>query len=381
MHELKSAETLPRSPVEVPSPNSIHHPVRLNDRARHHRAFGDGQLTSDNNMGAAVVATLPSTTYDRVDVYAQSPPVSYPQPHSLGRLSLTSPPKRPRLSLNTQCSTQPALPKGNSTLRLDSLSATSPTHHNTHHNAYILQTQSAPTTPLGAGNSPPSNSLLAPLPQISMSIRTSSPIVSNLSPDAAFTPREHQQATRIPQLPIHTPPRTTSSSSISSTASTASSPAIPYTRTPTIRSCLTNSPLPPPPMPFCASPIGSTGTQRPRLLFPPLKARKVAFRTPLSEEVRNVRFTWKCSDIQDELEVEGDKGIDMMDIGGNEEDTAAVMTPNEKQEPDGQEETKPETAETPTAIPPSPSRKKRRREDQAWVWTLGPSGAMSRSPD
>jgi hypothetical protein len=165
-------------------------------------------------------------------------------------------PSRPKLSLNTtQVNHHRTFGKGSSSsLRLETLSAVSPTVRNTFSNTYEPAKQ--PATP--------GSNLTRPTLSIDIAAGSHS---DSKSPD-------------------QTSSRTPSSSSISS-ASTFSEPTIvPYKPSHGIRSILTNSPLP------------RSGARRMSVQRPMFPAQKhVSFKAELVEEIKTSKFTLAHSDL------------------------------------------------------------------------------------
>ncbi|KAF2400263.1 hypothetical protein EJ06DRAFT_543120 [Trichodelitschia bisporula] len=164
-----------------------------------------------------------------------------------------APPQRPRLSLNTAQTR--TFGKGTS-LRLETLSAVSPTARNTFQNAFEQASL---------------NSCPAKLERPRLSIDSS---VSSLELQSPSTPESLDS-------------RTPSSSSVSS-ASTVSAPTVPaYKPNHNLKSILRNSPLPRTDFRRTAS----------RPLFPAQK--RVAFRDPIKVEIVNTQFIYAHSDIDE----------------------------------------------------------------------------------
>ncbi|KAJ4308675.1 hypothetical protein N0V94_009253 [Neodidymelliopsis sp. IMI 364377] len=167
------------------------------------------------------------------------------------------PSQRPKLTVNTH---QPRIFGKAASLRLDSLSAASPTVRNTFNNAY------EPTTTTNTSNT--LNTYLPPPPgppaKLRLDITTTSPPLSTAvcSPDSAST---------------------ASSSTLTSASSESASCTIPYKQPHNLNSILTNSRIVPRKM----------ASSRP--MFPAQK--QVSFRTPLEEEIKTVRYTWANSDL------------------------------------------------------------------------------------
>ncbi|KAK8217745.1 hypothetical protein BKA81DRAFT_385481 [Phyllosticta paracitricarpa] len=256
--------------------------------------------------------------------------------------------QRPKLSLNTAQAQFRTFGKGSS-LRLDTLSAVSPTIRNTFSNGYEPRPASASETP-------------------------------SSKPWTADTP--------------------TSASTYNSTISTSSvsslgldSGRIPYTLPHNVKSILANSPLPP---------IVRHRTMKP--MFPP--AKRVSFRAPLTEEIKTSKYTLAHSDLESSsstisslsLDCHPSKTVKSKELEPEASQTLTLPSrtvsepaPNA---PKAQEATKPKKTpslamnlslpgrnckrESPSdsesdgdecPVTPVAGRRKRRRE---WVWTLGP---------
>jgi hypothetical protein len=179
-------------------------------------------------------------------LHSQQPPALPPQ----------SRPGRPKLSLNTAQTR--TFGKGSS-LRLETLSAISPTIINTFSNAYEPAAQ------------PPASSTEQKLTRPKLSINSS---IQYKAPERPTAAAETQDS------------RTPSSASTSS-ASTANSATIPYSSSQILNSILANSPIPRLELPRKMA-------SRPR--FPAEK--KVSFRTPLEEEIITTRFTYAHYEVE-----------------------------------------------------------------------------------
>lgn len=185
--------------------------------------------------------------------------------------SLSRPASKPKLSLNINPTTQARTFGKGSSLRLETLSAVSPTVVNTFTNAY-----NSPKTPATAtAKAETQEPQQAPTPTLQRPSRPKLSINSAVyvAPKISCASPESQGS------------RTPSSCSVSS-ASTTNSATIPYQISHTLNSILANSP------------ILRTDTRkmssRPR--FPAEK--KVSFRTPLVEEIRTSKYTLAHSDIE-----------------------------------------------------------------------------------
>ncbi|KAG9198459.1 hypothetical protein G6514_009957 [Epicoccum nigrum] len=168
------------------------------------------------------------------------------------------PSQRPKLTVNTH---QPRVFGKGASLRLDTLSAASPTVRNTFNNAY------EPTTTTNTSNT--LNTYVAPPPgppgklRLDISTTESAPAsICTGTPDSAST---------------------LSSSTLTSASSESASSTIPYKQPHNLNSILTNSRIVPRKM-----------ASRP--MFPAEK--RVSFRTPLEEEIKTVKYTMANSDLE-----------------------------------------------------------------------------------
>ncbi|ORY18780.1 hypothetical protein BCR34DRAFT_582713 [Clohesyomyces aquaticus] len=175
-------------------------------------------------------------------------------------------PRLPRLQINTQ--QVRTFGKGSTSLRLDTLSAVSPTQRNTYSNAYEAVPASA-----------------APILAVPAPGRPSKP---RLSINSSFP------TTANPQTSTPSSASTLSSSTLTSASSSESATiSIPYKQPHNVTSILTNSPA----RPFLPRKMAPV-----RPLFPAEK--KVAFRTPLEEEIKNVKYTMAHSDLESSVSSE-----------------------------------------------------------------------------
>ncbi|KAF2847679.1 hypothetical protein T440DRAFT_402865 [Plenodomus tracheiphilus IPT5] len=174
--------------------------------------------------------------------------------------------QRPKLIINTE---QPRIPGKGASLRLDLLSAVSPTVRNTFSNAYA---QPAPSA---------SAPVPAPVPTPAPASVLGRPTKPQLSIDSNYS------STR--STPTSTPDSaSTLCSALTSASSGKSAPAsIPYKQPHHIVSILTNSP---------ARSIVPRKMTPARPMFPAEK--RVSFRTPLEEEITTVKYTLAHSDLQ-----------------------------------------------------------------------------------
>ncbi|PSN63694.1 hypothetical protein BS50DRAFT_499485 [Corynespora cassiicola Philippines] len=288
-----------------------------------------------------------------------------------------SAPQRPKLHIDTQ--QLRTFGKGSS-LRLDTLSAVSPTIRNTFSNAYEPTKTAAPTGP--AAPAPPA-AAPAPAPATPTAGRPEKPrlsIDSNISSATSSTP--------------------TSASTLSSALTSASSYesatiTVPYKQPHNLTSILSNSP---------AKHLLPRKMAPARPFFPAQK--RVSFRTPLEEEIKTVRYTMAHSDIESSsstlsslASTDSDSSDKSLSSSVSAASSAAAISskapsllspthpsgsssfsslelsprPNgprtgEKRDSSSSEESDSDSCpETPVA-----GRRKRRRD---WRWTLGPIGS------
>ncbi|KAF3008919.1 hypothetical protein E8E13_011278 [Curvularia kusanoi] len=166
------------------------------------------------------------------------------------------PSQRPKLTVNTH---QPRVFGKGASLRLDTLSAASPTVRNTFNNAYEPTTTTNTSNTLNTYVPPPPG----PPAKLRLDITTTDCTPASIcTPDSAST---------------------LSSSTLTSASSESASSTIPYKQPHNLNSILTNSRIVPRKM-----------ASRP--MFPAEK--RVSFRTPLEEEIKNVKYTWASSDLE-----------------------------------------------------------------------------------
>ncbi|KAH9875102.1 hypothetical protein J1614_004590 [Plenodomus biglobosus] len=175
----------------------------------------------------------------------------------------TSQSQRPKLCINTE---QPRIPGKGASLRLDLLSAVSPTVRNTFSNAYD-QPPVAPSAPAPA----PAPALVRPVkPRLSIDSNFSSARTTPTStPDSAST---------------------LSSAVTSASSNHSTSISIPYKQPHNVVSILTNSP---------ARSILPRKMTPARPMFPAEK--RVSFRTPLEEEITTVKYILAHSDLESSI--------------------------------------------------------------------------------
>lgn len=292
------AETLPQSPVD-PTPRSS--------------AQLDAPPTSSasappaGGRSMATAATLLPTS-----------PLAIPH----GTASASAP--RPKLTLNTDSCPRRLLGKGGTGIRLDALSASSPTVQNTYKNSYTWSSTHA------------SNDKSARNP--------STPHPAAASPSSSNTSASERSR----------------SSSQASAPDTSRQPAVitgevPYSRTPNLHPILSNTPLPT--KHVCTPTSAARRVRR--------QPNSVAFHVTLTEEIRNSRYTARHSDLLNPSP-RGEKrdSSDTDDGDGEQDDDAAVSTESSESSEGTDDTTDPKT--------PVLGRRKRRRE---WKWTLGPLSA------
>ncbi|WPA95525.1 uncharacterized protein RHO25_000126 [Cercospora beticola] len=255
-----------------------------------------------------------------------------------------SPAKRPKLSLDTN-NVPSIFGKSSTSLRLETLSATSPTARNTFRNAL---------DPVTAQNKK----------------TNTKPNLSSLKIATESSPREPEQIQ----------PTTTNDSAASSATTTSSlssidsfSTVVPYKLTFNTTSILINSPLP------RTSRRSHFGHQKP--MFPAPK--KVAFREPLTEDVKNTRFTLRHSDIesststistleltQSDSELDEDAQDQKTEKPVQDDDRPSAKSPPSPHTGDKRESSDEEESDS-DSCPATPVAGRRKRHRQ-WVWTLGP---------
>ncbi|KAK5018862.1 hypothetical protein LTR60_001129 [Cryomyces antarcticus] len=287
----------------------------------------------------------------------------YTQP-SLPKLLVPTPPTRtrPKLSLNTaQIPNNTFGGKGSTSLRLETLSAVSPTVRNTFRNGH------EETLSLALTSGRP------PRPQLSINSSAQS-----------------QQPLKI-LTPTRTEPENTASAS-SYSSSESVTIVVPYTLAYNVTSILSNTPLP-----RRHTRRMSFTTTRP--MFPAMK--RVSFRTPLAEDIKTEKYTLAHSDIgssssstissiessqsessnapssppqpgpEQEQNQDQDQGHDLKEATA--ERRAARRAPRTGDKRDSDESDSDTPPETPVAG--------RRKKSREWVWTLGPISKEQSSED
>ncbi|KAK5119330.1 hypothetical protein LTR85_007686 [Meristemomyces frigidus] len=278
---------------------------------------------------------------------------SAPMPYGEASVPMLLPPapsKRPKLTLKTTQTPTLLNGKGSTSLRLETLSAVSPTARNTFSNAY---------NPAHAAKTP--------------GAKPQRPSLTPLATDVPST------ISRVP-TPLETDvPSLTNSATSSSAVSIASISTVeslstdaPYKLSYNVTSILSNGPLP-------RTKRSRTYYGQSRPMFP--AAKKVAFRAPLTEDIKNIKYTVAHSDIQSsastistlelppverEAEVEAKGGLGLEGVKAAVKDTA----PTSPQTGEKRESSDEEDSDTCPATPVAGRRKKHRQ----WRWTLGPTG-------
>ncbi|KAK3071811.1 hypothetical protein LTR53_007982 [Teratosphaeriaceae sp. CCFEE 6253] len=287
-------------------------------------------------MSLAILSSSPIT-------YGQSamPTLSTPAP---------MPTTRPKLTLDTHGSSS-IFGKASTSLRLETLSATSPTVRNTFQNRYEVVQQS----------------------KLSGTKRPAlTPLSTTVSPGARRRPTPLR--TELPgedDVPDLISSSAVSSSSISTLDSLSAD--VPYMLAYNITSILCNGPIP-------RTRSSRSPYARPRPVFP--AAKKVAFRMPLTEEVKNIRYTMAHSDVETPLpsittscaaEVDGDVEEGQPSTATVEQGAKAgrPLPGIQSQTGEKRESSDEEDSDTCPATPVAGRRKKSR----AWRWTLGPVNA------
>lgn len=279
----------------------------------------------------ATIAIRPSPaigSFPESDIFKLNQPASPTSP--------TSQAQKPRLSLNTRCA-QRTVGRTNTGLRLDTLSAVSPTQQNTYKNTY--EPPAAPSTPFCAVN------------------QTLSPgTLGSPQPSSPHSQNQSENSSTSSNSPAPSP---------TSSSSSAATREVPYSIHTSLHSILSNSPLPKAGntqmdaqdrRKSSSASTGSTG-------------RRVCFRQPqLAEEIKTVKYTVPHLDLlqpkirsptvhqEDSLRNEARTG-DKRDSPSDDDDDDLDNGRGGADDCD----TYPKT--------PVAGRKKKRRE---WLWTLGP---------
>ncbi|KAK0981337.1 hypothetical protein LTR91_011918 [Friedmanniomyces endolithicus] len=281
-----------------------------------------------------------------------SSPITYGQTPAPTSLAPEPCKKRPKLTLDTHDSSS-LFGKASTSLRLETLSATSPTVRNTFRNGHDAVQQRRTS-----GGKRPS---LAPL---------ATDVPSDTS--KKFTPlfTESPSSPEVPDL------TDSSAASYSSTPTVDSlSAEVPYRIAFNITSILSNSPIP-------RTRYARNRFAQSRPLFP--AAKKVMFRAPLTEDIMTSRYTMAHSDI--EISITSIPVIDTDPVENTEGESHATATTTEinvhpacvaataPHTGEKRESSDEEDSDTCPATPVAGRRKKSR----VWRWTLGPVEASSK---
>lgn len=286
--------------------------------------------------------TSPSTSvHHMADIMSLAILPSTPMVHTSSH-RLPASPKRPKLSLNT-ANVPTTFGKKSTSLRLDTLSATSPTSLNTFSNATLLL-------------------------EATKDLRTRESPLTYLAPE---TQRDRQEQLSSPTETITS---NDSASSASTTESFSGEP--PYRLSHSLTSILRNGPIP------RSHPQKTSFAQSKPAMFPTTK--KVAFRTPLEEEVTTSKYTLRHIDIESststistlELSPQKKEEEPQPYDSATEEDQkpnkSVVVASGKKSFPpqtgEKRESSDEEDSDNATATPVAGRRKRSRR----WVWTLPP---------
>lgn len=286
------------------------------------------------------VAILPSSpiTYGQAPV----PTLLAPGP---------SPAKRPKLSLDTKA-TPPAFGKASTSLRLETLSATSPTVRNTFQNGY-----SVTTTQLRKPG--------ARRPVLK-------PLTTSVPPDTTRRPTPLRTELHSATEPFDQISSSSSSTSATSFSTIDSLPTeVPYKLSYNVQSILSNGPVP-------RENRKRRSFAQTRPMFP--SAKKVAFRAPLTENIQTTKYTMAHSDIDSSsstistLELPPPKFVlthDNEEKGDVEQPTEVPEQETTATSPHTGEKRESSDEEDSDTCPATPVAGRRKRHRQ-WVWTLGP---------
>lgn len=270
-----------------------------------------------------------------------SSPLSY-DPPSIPTLLPTGPPssKRPKLSLNT-ASAAPVFGKNATSLRLETLSATSPTSRNTFRNAHDSERK---------------NTLNRTKPALTS-------IATNVQTVPDSTPTTTQPRSIAETIEAVFGPSPLASQSIEST-STIPPPQAPYKLPLNTASILTNGPIP-------RVKAGHMPFSQTLPMLP--VSKKVLFRAQLTEVIETTKFTMRHSDIKASLAILATTEADRQEEGGvgavqNAQEDASdekstMQTPRTGEKRDSSDDESYTCPATPVA-----GRQKRHRQ---WRWTLG----------
>ena len=255
------------------------------------------------------------------------------EPAALFASTISESSLRPKLSLNTSIPQKP-VSKSNTALRLDTLSAISPTIRNTYKNTY--EGHDVPATPFEALDS-------------SQSTRSTS-----LNPPARHTSHAPRESLASPGSNIPTTSESTSSS-FPQDLSSPRTPSIPYNVSIELSSILRNGPFS-----QRNAQDGPTASNHKHAKSKPSKVR-VAFRQPLVEEITTSRYTAAHSDLMDfEPLPTTSSGSVVAPCAGKKRDSPS----DEEDASDEGRDDEGSFLKTPVAG--------RRQRKRTWMWTLSP---------
>ncbi|KAH8722895.1 hypothetical protein GQ44DRAFT_741267 [Phaeosphaeriaceae sp. PMI808] len=274
--------------------------------------------------------------------YTPSPGLAPNMTTMASSLPIISRQQRPKLSVNTSQPRSFGKGKGAS-LRLDTLSAVSPTNINTFSNAYPASTLASTST--------------------STSISTSTSVSTSTSTSTS-TPSS---------TPIIPSPTSALSSTLTSASNESATTCIPYKQPHNLASILINSP---------ARSIIPRKMASSRPMFPAEK--HVSFRTPLEEEITTIKYTLAHSDLDSSISTlsslastsdsdsnsNSDKPSSLSVHSTPDSTVSTFSSPRPKQPRTGDKRDSSSSEDESDTCPATPvaGRRKRTRD---WRWTLG----------
>ncbi|KAH9844722.1 hypothetical protein Tdes44962_MAKER07132 [Teratosphaeria destructans] len=268
--------------------------------------------------------------------------------------------KRPKLSLNTTNTSLPAtIGKGSTSLRLETLSATSPTSRNTFSNGYYAAQL------LGRPTRRPQRPSLAPLATEVPSTTSNNPLPIDCELLSSAESGDLTSASAV------------SSTSTSTNFSDLLSTSVPYKLADDITSILCNGPIIEPRS-------RSSSTSRPMS-----SSKKVVFKAPLTEEIKTTKYTMAHSDISSStistLELpppahthQSHQSEGMAHREAQQSNTSTDQEWVEATAPHTGEKRESSDEEDHEVCPATPVAGRRKRHRQ-WRWTLGPIGQPERA--
>ncbi|KAI9644273.1 hypothetical protein NHQ30_007628 [Ciborinia camelliae] len=333
--------------------------------------------------------------------------MSFPPRHS-------SPPKRPKLSLQIKTSSTPqTLGKSSTALKLD-INPSSPTAFNTLSNAYATAIENAsPQIPRSTGFEAKPSLRIQPMPSRLQTTR----IQTNISAEDGYIHPSERTATpgpfaiAYPQTPssahpdsdptptfTFTPPQTAGTSdrkmfAFSSQALNSASPRsmrrlTPYTHPISLHSILRNSPLPPP---SSVAPATQNATGRLAMSLTSKSTKKVEYDDPLTQTITTNKYIKSHIDLlsEDSPHSATDPELATLDTLDTTMKYTGDETRDGGQTPGPFEEMRRRMAESGFETPGSRKRK-RKDKKRKWRWTIGdgedsdsqttPTTAMERTP-